>query len=339
MSDEAAMSAPQVVHRWVGIVGLFVAPTTVITSVCYFFGFISTRKYFSYFGIDSNAIGFTTSDYVLKSVSVLYAPILVLLVAWAAMLWAGEYLRRLAKSGQHTRLIRVVGWAAIAVGALGALRGVVGVLLPKLQVIHSLALTPLALGLGTVSMVAGVWLLSTLRTRSAPSSFATAERASLFVAGAVIIMALFWITDMFATAYGENQAQSAAAKLWSKETGVTLDSAERLDPPANLIAETSLTSPAGASEQVVSSPDTTFRYQCFRALVVRGDRWVLVPARWTPEYGYALMIDADSSNRISVLRLKGIADTGAVDWAGEWQCPEVAPPTAWGPANSGSDHS
>ena len=52
--------------------------TTVITSACYYFGYISTRKYLSYFGIDSNAVGYTSSDYVLKSVSVLFAPILLL---------------------------------------------------------------------------------------------------------------------------------------------------------------------------------------------------------------------------------------------------------------------
>ena len=88
MSDDGGGSTQQV-HRWIGIVGMFIAPTTIITSVCVYFGFVSTRKYYSYFGIDSNAIGFATSDYVMQSISILFAPILVLLIGWAALLWAG----------------------------------------------------------------------------------------------------------------------------------------------------------------------------------------------------------------------------------------------------------
>ena len=32
--------------KWFGIVGLFVAPTTLITSLCYFYGYVATRTYF-----------------------------------------------------------------------------------------------------------------------------------------------------------------------------------------------------------------------------------------------------------------------------------------------------
>ena len=39
---------------------------------------------------------------------------------------------------------------------------------------------------------------------------------------AVIVVALFWAVNIYATFYGTKQAESAAAKLWTKETGVTL---------------------------------------------------------------------------------------------------------------------
>jgi hypothetical protein len=330
MSDEATASPPQAINRWVGVVGLFIAPTTVITSVCYYFGYISTRKYLSYFGIDSNAVGYTSSDYVLKSVSVLFAPILVLLLGSAAMLWGIAYIRRLAAQDRGIRVIRAAGWTAIVVGAALTLRGAVGVIRPQVELIHSTLLTPLALGVGPVALVIGFWLLSTVGARTAPEPFTNARRVSLIAAGAVIIMALFWLTNIFATAYGESQAKSTAGKLWSKETSVTLYTDEGLGAPSNLIVESNLTqadSPGGAAQSAEAST-VTFRYLCLRALVVRGDRWVLVPARWTPEYGYAMIVDVNSSNRISVLRLKGIGDTGAVNWSGNWVCPELAPPKA-----------
>ena len=81
--------------KWFGIVGLFVAPTTLITSLCYFYGYVATRSYFLYFGVDTDAIGFTTTDYLMRSVPALYVPLVVGLLIWVAMLWIGDYLRRI----------------------------------------------------------------------------------------------------------------------------------------------------------------------------------------------------------------------------------------------------
>jgi hypothetical protein len=325
MSEEHEVSAPQVAGRWLGIVGLFVAPPTVITSLCYYFGLVSTRQNMRYFGIDANAMGFTTSDYVVNSISVLFGPIIVLLLAWAALLWAGEYVLRLAKPGRHTRLMRALGWTAIILGAAGTARGlagVAGVALPQLALIHSATLTPWALGLGTASLLAGSWLLATSRTGARPRPFGAAARVSVLVAGAVIALALFWLTNIYATAYGQTQAETTAGQLWSRETVVVLDTSQRLGAPTNLIAESMLPSDG-------SGKDATFRYQCFRTLIVRGNLWVLVPARWTPEDGYAVIVTADSAHRISLTRLKGIAKKEAANWgAGNWPCPEVAPAKA-----------
>lgn len=338
MTDQDA-GTPQVLHRWIGIVGLFVAPTTVITSVCVYFGLVSTRKFFGYFGIDASAIGFTTSDYVTKSISVLFAPILVLLIVWAALLWGAAYARRLAASDRHTRLIRDAGRVAVLVGALALLRGVVGVLLPRFAVVPIELVTPVALGSGTLLIVIGVWLVGITRTDSAPRASATAARASLFVAAAVMLMSLFWLTNVFATAYGRHDAESTVAKLWEKEEGVVVDTTDRLNLPATLIRETPLT-PPGPTPPAGGEQPITYRYECFRSLAVRGDQWVLVPAKWTPQYGYAVLLTDDSTNRISTTVRKGIADTGAADWAASsgprgWQCPEVAPASAY--ASAGTD--
>ena len=90
--------------KWIGVLGFFIAPTTVITSLCYFYGYVATRSYFSYFGIDTDAIGFTTGDYVMKSLSALYVPLVMGLLVWVATLWGSEHLRRLVSSGKSPRL-------------------------------------------------------------------------------------------------------------------------------------------------------------------------------------------------------------------------------------------
>ena len=75
-----------------------------------------------------------------------------------------------------------------------------------------------------------------------------------------------------------------------------------------------------------------FRYECFRTLAVRGDRWVLIPAKWTPENGFAIVVTANSTSptrgssyRVSVFRREGMAETSAANFSEDWQCPEVAP--------------
>ena len=310
----------QVAQRWIGILGLLVAPTTVITSLCFYFGYVFTRTYFAYFGVDTDAVGFTSSDYVLKSVSVLYGPIVVLLLVWVAVLWAGVYVRRISRSGKPIQLVRRMAWATITVGALGAAGGVVGVAIPRLFPDRFAAVTPLALGLGIILVVGGLWALAASKTTSAPRLYATAERTSLVAAAGLVVLALFWATNIFATAYGRNQAQIKAGKLFSQETNVVLDTVRSLAPPGDLIVE----SPLPSGDQ--AHDGNGFRYQCFRALAVHGDNWVLVPARWTPQKGYAVVVTADSANRISLNLLKGIADTQAADWNGNWRCPELAPP-------------
>ena len=306
----------QVLTRWIGVVSIFVAPTTIVTGLCFYFGYVSTRAYLAYFGVDSDAVGFSTGDYMLKSVSVLYPPLVTLLLIWAVALWGGEYARRTLKRGRHLRLVRAGAIGLGAVGAVAMVRGLVGVLeWPHLSWLGGEEWTPIALVAGVSAIGLGYWIITASRTGPA-RVIAPAERITVGLACAVMVLALFWIANIFANAYGDNRAKAYAASLWTKQTTIALYTNQRLDAPSNMVVETPL-----AQEPGVAS----YRYQCFRGLTVHGTRWVLLPARWTPQFGYAVILDVGASNRISVTRLQGIADTPAADWNGSRQCPEVAP--------------
>jgi hypothetical protein len=54
----------QSTQRWLGLVALFVAPTSLLTGLCYFFGLVYLRSRLDYFGIDPSTLGLTTADYV-----------------------------------------------------------------------------------------------------------------------------------------------------------------------------------------------------------------------------------------------------------------------------------
>lgn len=316
--EEGSLALP----KWIGVVGLFIAPTTIITSLCYFYGYVATRTYFSYFGIDTDAIGFSTTDYVVKSLPALYVPLVVGLLAWVAMLWAADYLRRLVQSGRRPRLLRRVAWAAIALGVVGAALTIVGLTKPEWAPIQVDVATPVALGLGAALLVAGLWLLAGTRAPDAPRSFAAAERGSLVVAAGAIVVALFWITDIFATFRGHDLAINTNAGLWSRENVVVLDVDAKHDVPLLLGNQIKVSWAPLASDPTAKS--AFLRYECFRALAVHNDRWVLVPARWAPAAGFAVIVNADPSHVISLRRIEHIADSAAAkSTAGEWECPEV----------------
>jgi uncharacterized protein YegP (UPF0339 family) len=113
-----------------------------------------------------------------------------------------------------------------------------------------------------------------------------------------------WLINNVVTAWGENSAETTAGKLWSRETGVVLDTCERLG--ASVIAESTLA-------VVRSGTGTLISLHPKRNFV-------------TPQDRRAAIVDLDSSNRISLNRAKGIAKTRAANWAAPGQRPEVAPP-------------
>ena len=311
---------PRGLSKWIGVVGLFVAPTTVIASVCYYYGYISTRKYFAYFGIDTDAIGFTSSEYVMRSVRALFVPVIAGLLTYAALLWAGAYLRRMVQSGNRTR-VRTLGWMAVAVGVVSMAWAILTLTLPQWALIHVDALTPVALGLGAAFLGLGIWMLTSSQAPDGLGLLAAARRTSLVVVAGAIVPALFWITDIFAAAYGEDQAKITTAGLWSQQSSVVLDADASLYlpvPPRQI----KVTVPPAADP---AAKPKFLRYECFRELAVHGDRWILVPARWTPEYGYAVIVTSDSSHSISVLHVKKIdASDAAKKRESDLECPEVA---------------
>ncbi|HEY2209483.1 MAG TPA: hypothetical protein VGH26_09350, partial [Gaiellaceae bacterium] len=73
-------------RRVAGLIVAVVAPVTLITALAYYFGYRRESAFAGYFGIDPSALGFTTNDYVLRSVDALFVPItVVLLVVFAAL--------------------------------------------------------------------------------------------------------------------------------------------------------------------------------------------------------------------------------------------------------------
>src|SRR5262249_35470783 len=103
-------------RRLIGFIAAVVAPATLITGLAYYFGYRREQAFAGYFGIDPNALGFSNSDYVLRSVDPLFVPVpVVLLVTFGALFlhaFAGDRLDRV----DVTPIAAVVGVVALVVG-------------------------------------------------------------------------------------------------------------------------------------------------------------------------------------------------------------------------------
>ena len=80
MADEEGSTDSGRVERLISWAASVVAPLSVLTAVLFYFGNVSSRAQFEYFGVDVDTIGLSTQDYVMRSPQALLTPLLVLVL-------------------------------------------------------------------------------------------------------------------------------------------------------------------------------------------------------------------------------------------------------------------
>src|SRR3954469_15545543 len=73
-------------ERWVSFAAGIVAPASVLSALLFYFGYVSSRSQYEYFGVDVDTIGLSTQDYVMRSPQPLLVPLLVLTLVGAGLL-------------------------------------------------------------------------------------------------------------------------------------------------------------------------------------------------------------------------------------------------------------
>lgn len=247
--------------RWYSIATTFVAPATFVGTLLFYFGYVSARSEYSYFGVDVDTLGFSTQDYVMRSPQALLVPALLILAIGATT--------AAALAGIRTGRIGPRVTERLTLG--GSILGVVGLCL-----VFTYAwlggwtayplVTPLVIAAG-----AGLFALGG-RTRGHPASV-------VVLVTLVAVVATFWATATLAQWTGRGIAMHTARHL-TDLPAVVLDTHERLYLRDNVTQEQIL-APAGTDK----APDgQTYRYRYYglRLLVQSGDRMFLVPERWDP---------------------------------------------------------
>ncbi|OBF40275.1 hypothetical protein A5719_15550 [Mycolicibacterium peregrinum] len=323
MSDEP-QSLTQSAEKWLSLAALVVAPTSLITGLCYFFGLLFIRNKLKYFGVEPSTLGYTSADYAVTTIGLFFFAALRVLVVLAVLTALAVAVRRWVATGRRIALLRNIAWLLTALGAVSLGIAVVW-LVSKQSLIDLLVDTARqmymagTIAAGIVLLTAGCWVLTLtggvggLRRLPKP-----AERTLLTVAAIGLVVALFWVTDLYAVDQGKGHGEYAADQLWAADgeyIAVQLDTTEELKLPDDQVKKTPITAEGSPGARV-------YRYECLRVLEARGGRYVLVPAKWSRGHGYAITVTPDATHRITgIMNSTPVAKGPNIDPF--WQCPEL----------------
>ncbi|MHA7132962.1 hypothetical protein [Oerskovia turbata] len=269
------------------LVGSVVAPVTLVTAILFYFGYVSSRAQYLYFGIDVDLLGFSTQDFVMRSPQPLLVPMLAVLVLGAVLVLVDAALRRrMSTSGTDTGR----AWAR----ALAASGGVVLTLGVALLVAYTALgdwalyplVTPLVIGAGAGLLAYGLaWRRRHPPDRDPARGAAPADpvRTAITLLVLTVVAALFWTTATVAEWSGRARAKDLAADL-TVLPAVVLDTTQRLETGDPVITESALPADEPGGYR--------YRYRGLRLLVEGDGTLFLVPEQWT-ERGSTLVAPLD----------------------------------------------
>jgi hypothetical protein len=254
------------------ILGSVVAPTTLLTALLYYFGYMHAWFFFGYFGLNSTTLGFSTVDYLMRSVDALFIPVTSAAILGLLALWGNALLvpRLRTRRNQRTNTLIVRG---IAAG--GVILGVTSLVLTFKTVGDKgslVALAPVGFGLGVLVTAYAVHLDRVLvrRQRGDHAASGWAQATEWAIVFALVGISLFAAATDYAGAVGESRAQLYVAGL-ANQPGVALYSEKDI----------ALTQP-GVTQSRCRDPQAAyqFRYDGLALMLESGGKYVLIPRSW-----------------------------------------------------------
>jgi hypothetical protein len=231
-----------------------VAPSSLVIGLLYYFGWARTSYEAHALGLDDSLLGYSTQDYVLRSISSMYWPMfygtMALLVGLGAHgfidSWLGEHTGR-----PRVRLGRRLAAGLAVVGSALLVLGVAGAAVSRPSRFVSLA-GPLAVTASIVVLAYAAHVLG--RYGLARGNGALSREAALLaplswsLVVVLLFLSLFWSVSHYANVRGGDLADEANRALPSQPS-ITIYSAKRLY----------LQSPV--EETVLPDPNAAYRYR------------------------------------------------------------------------------
>jgi hypothetical protein len=262
------------------------APTTLVTALMIYYGYVATYTRFGYFGIALEAMDLTVQELILYGTETMWVPLATLLLLVLAFAGIHAMHLRLIDSGRWPRPVRAAGVVMMAGGLALLIRAVVGVVVPEVARDETAGVTPLSLSLGALLIAYGGYVV--MRTWSRPrwvTVLAVLTTLGLVMSGAV------WATNSFASAFGRGLGITLSRNLTQYPEAV-IDTTERLK--LLTAPEKMQRLPAAKGEKF------KYRYRGMRLLTEAGGRLFLVPEKWTRSSG-TLVLSYNADIRVQFL--------------------------------------
>ncbi|MBF6170221.1 hypothetical protein IU476_01935 [Nocardia blacklockiae] len=283
------------------VLGQFVAPATLLAGLLFYWGFFHARGFFGYFGVDSAALGLSTTDYVMRSADGLFIPLALCGASTLALLWAWAVLPARIRRAAWPR------WLLVLLSVLGVLLLLNGFtrLLPETT-------TPLnrPLGVAPICLILGVllpWGVVRARRRQTAdeSEPATAHTGTPVEWGLVLLLvggAFFWGATDYSMGVGRGRAAEFVRTTLPGDPGITIYSEKNLSLTARGVTAVRCTDPEAAYH---------YRYDGLVLMMTTADNLVLVPRTWTRRDGAAIVLPrkGPGATRIEYGTQRGVPPT------------------------------
>jgi hypothetical protein len=293
-SGPTAGAPTSVVPQLTRILGTIVAPTTLLTSLLFYFGWSHAFWFFDYFGVNSTLLGLTTRDYVQRSLDGLFVPMTVVACGGLLVLWGHAVLHARLATGSRVGVLRMLIPAMAGVGLILAIGGLWSVFATTPLRRHLVA-APLSLAFGVLLLVYAVhlWRLFTASSEGAgratgPPWAAVAEWAAVFV---LVGLSLFWAANDYSAAVGRSRARQVVAELPTYPSAVVY-SERSLSLHAPGVRETRCHDPQAAYR---------FRYDGLKLLLQSGDQYLFLPEGWSSGNGVVILLPRNDSLRLEFI--------------------------------------
>jgi hypothetical protein len=238
--------------------GAVFAPATLVGALLLYVGWVRTRAFFTYFGIDAIMSGFSPQDYILRSADVGLGAVVLLALAGGALLVVDRIVMNLLRRWRGQRRARLIQAGTAFTGCVLVLVG-----LYSITARASFAALPPLPGAGFVAAGA-VLLLRFGAGGSGRPAFLGPGTVSFGLA--VIAVTSFWAAHSYAQDFGVAAAEAVDADS-SRFTVMTILSTEPIDIPGSLVVASRVPSADGK---------WSYRYTGPRLLTYGNERWFLI---------------------------------------------------------------
>ncbi len=257
------------------------------TALLYYFGWVRSETQARAFGADASIFAMSTQDFILRSMDVVFIPVLLLLLASSFGVWLHRRFilaRIIVPEGSAPQVdssgSRRIGRIANVLRLAWLMPIVVG--LPLLFVAPTVGrqTLPFWFAIG----ILGVWYGSFLR-RIATADRSPVARPAVLLAAALFAVTLFWMTERVARIGGEARADVIKADVARELKAVTVYSAKRLHLDG-----------AGVVEITLGDAEDAYRYRYDGLFLLQrsGGRYFLLTLGWEAEDGGRLIVLSDN---------------------------------------------